>query len=128
MFQHTIPLKPNSKPFRQKLKRINPNLAHMVQQELQKMLAASIIAPTRHSSWCSNLVVVRKKNGQLRICINFRNLKISCIKDNYSLPDMEILLQRVIGSGIMSMLDGLSRYNQVLVKKEDRHKTTFTSP
>ena len=63
VFQHTIPLRPDSKPFRQKLRRINPKLAHMVQQELQKMLAASIIAPTRHSSWCSNLVVVRKKNG-----------------------------------------------------------------
>ena len=67
VFQHTIPLKPNSKPFRQKLRRINPKLAHMVQQESQKMLATDIIAPTRHSSWCSNLVVVRKNNGQLRI-------------------------------------------------------------
>ena len=52
VFQHTIPLRPDSKPFRQKLKRINPKLAHMVQQELQKMLATGIIAPTRHSSWC----------------------------------------------------------------------------
>ena len=63
VFQHNIPLKPDSKPFHQKLRRINPKLAHMVQQELQKMLAVGIIAPTRHSSWCSNLVVVRKKNA-----------------------------------------------------------------
>ena len=63
VFQHTTPLRPNSKPFRQKLIRINPKLAPMVQQELQKMLAAGIIVPTRHSSWCSNLVVVRKKKG-----------------------------------------------------------------
>ena len=128
VFQHTIPLRSEAKPFRQKLRRINPKLASMVQKELQKMLAAGIIAPTRHSSWCSNLVVVRKKNGQLRICIDFRNLNISCIKDNYPLPDMETLLQRVTGSGMMSMLDGFSGYNQVLVKQEDRHKTTFTSP
>ena len=100
----------------------------MVQQKLQEVLAADIIAPTRHSSWCSNLVVVRKKNGQLRICIDFRNLNISSIKDNYPLPDMETLLQRVTGSSMMSMLEGFSGYNQVLVKKEDRHKTTFTSP
>ena len=74
------------------------------------------------------MVVVRKKNGQLRICIDFRNLNISSIKDNYPLPDMETLLQSVTGSSMMSMLDEFSGYNQVLVKKEDRHKTTFTSP
>ena len=50
VFQHTIPLKPDTKPFRQKLRSINPKLAPMVQQELQKMLAADNIAPTRHSS------------------------------------------------------------------------------
>ena len=92
------------------------------------MLAAGIVAPTRHSSWCSNLVVVRKKNGPIRICIDFRNLNTSCLKNNYPLLDMETLLQRVTRSGMMSMLDGFSGYNQVLVHKEDQHKTTFTTP
>ena len=50
------------------------------------------------------------------------------MKDSYPLVDMETLLQRVTGLGIMSMMDGFSGYNQVLVKKEDQHKTTFTSP
>ena len=120
MFQHTIPLTEEAKevkPFRQKLRRINPKLAPIVQKELQKMLAAGIIAPTRNSSWCSNLVVVRKKNGSVRIYIDFRNMNTSCLKDNYPLPDMETLLQRVTGSGMMSMLDGFSGYNQVLVNK-----------
>ena len=63
VIQHTIPLKEEAKPFRQKLRKINPKLDPLVQQELQKMLAAGIIAHTRHSSRCSNLVVVRKKTG-----------------------------------------------------------------
>ena len=92
------------------------------------MVVAGIIAPTRHSSWCSNLVVVRKKNGGIRLCVDFRNLNIACRKDNYSLPNMETLLQKITGSGVMSMLDGFSGYNQVLVNKEDQHKTTFTTP
>jgi hypothetical protein len=97
VIQHTIPLKEDTKPFRQKLTQINPKLAPMVQKELQKMLAAGIIAPTRHSSWCSTLVVVRKINGGIRLC-NFRNLNLACIKGNYPLPNMETLLQRVTGS------------------------------
>eukprot|EP00253_Pinus_taeda_P007863 PITA_07863 len=92
------------------------------------MLSAGIIAQTRHSTWCSNLVIVRKKNGTIRLCVDFRNLNLACKKDNYPLPNMETLLQRVTGSGMMSLLDGFSRYNQVWVKREDRHKTTFTTP
>lgn len=63
VIQHTIPLKNNVKPFRQKLRQINPKLAILVQKELKKMVDAGIIAPTRHSSWCSNLVIVKKKMG-----------------------------------------------------------------
>jgi ribonuclease HI len=128
VIQHVIPLKEETKPFRQKLRQINPKLAPLVQQELQKMLKAGIIAPTRHSSWCSNLVVARKKNGKIRICIDFRNLNRACTKDHYPLPKMETLLQRVTGSGMISMLDGFSGYNQIRLKAEDRHKTTFTTP
>ena len=65
VFQHTIPLKEDTKPFRQKFRRINLKLAPLVQVELKKMLDGGIIAPTRHSSWCSNLVVVRKKNREI---------------------------------------------------------------
>jgi hypothetical protein len=128
VIQHTIPLKQDTKPFRQKLRQINPNLAPLVQKELQKMLVVGFIAPTRHSSWCSNLAVFHKKNGGIRLCIDFKNLNLACIKDNYPLPNMEALLQRVIGSQIMSMLDAFSDYNHVLVRKENQNKTTFTTP
>jgi len=126
--QQTINIKDDTKPFHQKLRKLNPNLPPLVQKELQKMLATCIIVPTRHSYWCSNLVVVRKKNGGIRLCIDFRNFNLACIKDNYLLPNMETLLQRVTGSQIMSMLDGFSGYNQVLVRKEDQYKTIFTTP
>jgi ribonuclease HI len=128
VIQYVIPLKEETKPFRQKLRQMNPKLAPLVQQELQKMLEAGIIAQTRHSSWCSNLVLARKKNGKIRICIDFRNLNIACSKDHYPLPKMETLLQKVTGSGMFSMLDGFSGYNQIRLKAEDRHKTTFTTP
>jgi hypothetical protein len=104
LIQHTIPLKEESNPFRKKLRNINPKIAPLVQKELQKMLATIIIAQTRHSSWCSNLVVARKNDGSIRLCVYFRNLSIVCTKDNYSLPKMETLLQRVTCSKMISML------------------------
>ena len=102
VMQHIIPLKDeNVKPFHQKLRQINPKLAPLVQKEISKMLAASIISQTRHSTWCSNLVIVRKKNGIIRFCVDFRNLNLVYKKDNYPLPNMETMLQRVTGSRMM---------------------------
>jgi hypothetical protein len=75
-----------------------------------------------------NVVPVRKKNGEICICIDFRNLNLASLKDNYPLPNMEHVLQSVTGSGMMSMLDGFSGYNQVLVFEDDRYKTAFTTP
>eukprot|EP00253_Pinus_taeda_P031514 PITA_31514 len=80
------------------------------------MLAPRIIAQTMHSAWCSNLVIVRKKNGTIRLCVDFQNLNLACKKYNYPLPNMETLLQRVTDFGMMSLLDGFSGYNQDGIK------------
>lgn len=88
-----------------------------MQQELTKLREGGIIKPIRHSSWVSNLVPVKKKNGDIRLCVDFRNLNVASLKDNYSSPNMEAMLQRVIGCDLLSMMDGFSGYNQVLVKE-----------
>ena len=64
-------------------------------------------------------MVVRKKNGEIRLCVDFRNLNKCSKKDNYPLPKMDHLLQRVLGDSVMSFLDGFSRYNQVVVHPND---------
>ena len=61
-------------------------------KEIDKMLKARIIYPINHSTWVENIVPVRKKNGGIRICVDFRNLNKSSLKDNYALPNMDHLL------------------------------------
>ena len=80
-----------------------------------KLRDARIIKPLRHSSWVSNLVPIRKKNGDIRLCVDFRNLNMSSLKYNYCLPNMEAMLQKVTGSKLMYMMDGFSGYNKVVV-------------
>jgi ribonuclease HI len=128
VIEHKIPLKEEAKPFRQKLRQINPMLLPIMEREVKKLLQAQIIVPLRYSEWVANLVPVRKKNGEIRLCVDFRNLNRSSRKDNYPLPKMEHILQRVTGASRMSMVDGFSGYNQVSVLPEDREKTTFTTP
>jgi hypothetical protein len=128
IIEHKIPLKEEAKPFRQKLRQINPMLLPIMEREVKKLLDAQIIVPLRYSEWVANLVPVRKKNGEIRLCVDFRNLNRSSKKDNYPLPKMEHILQRVTGASRISMIDGFSGYNQISVLPEDREKTTFTTP
>ena len=78
-------------------------------------MKAKIIFLVGHSNWVSNMVPVRKKNGDIRICIDFRNLDKVSQKDNFPLPTMEQTLHSVAGSELMSFLDSFSGYNQILV-------------
>jgi hypothetical protein len=128
VIQHKIPLNRDTKPFRQKLRSFNPLLLPMMEREIKKLLDARIIIPLRYSEWIANLVPVRKKNGEIRLCVDFRNLNKCSRKDNYPLPKMEHMLQKVSGSKVMSFIDGFSGYNQIAVHPEDREKTAFTTP
>ncbi len=98
-----------------------------MRKELSKLIEANIIFPVKHSSWVANLVPVRKKNGEIRLCVDFRDLNQASLKDHHPLPSMEQILSKVSGSRRFSFLHGFSGYNQVLVKEYDRHKTTFTT-
>jgi hypothetical protein len=128
IIQHTIPIKEDQKPFRQKLRRINPLLLPLIEKEVRKLFDAKIIVSLRFSKWLANLVPVRKKSGEIRLCIDFRNLNRVSLKDNYPLPKMDHILQNIVGSQRMSMLDGFSGYNQIMVHPDDQEKTTFTTP
>jgi hypothetical protein len=89
---------------------------------------AQIIIPLRYSGWVSNLVPVKKKNGEIRLCVDFRNLNKCSKKDNYPLIKMEHILKRVSGASVMSFTDGLSSHNQISVHLDDRENKTFTNP
>ena len=92
----------------------------IIEKEVKKLLDAKIIVPLRYSSWVANLVLVRKKNGEIRLCVDFRNLNRSSLKDNYSLPKIEQILQKVVGAQRISMVDGFEGYNQVAMHPDDK--------
>ena len=119
IIQHVIPLKEYSKPFHQKLRKMHPSLESLVKKELNKLLTTKIIFPVQHTTLVENLVLIRKKSGDIIICLDFTNLNRASHKNNYPVPSMKEILQSVSQSAMLSLLDGFSRYNQVLVAKED---------
>jgi len=128
IIEHNIPIKEDHKPFKQKLWRINPVLMPYIEKEVKRMYDAQIIAPIRYSNLVSNLVTTMKKTREIRLCVDFRNLNKVSLKDNYPLPEKDHIIQRVVGSSIISLLDGFSRYKHILFQPEDQAKTAFTTP
>ena len=90
------------------LRKMNPKQLPFVEKEIKKLFEAKIIVALRFSRWVTNLVPVRKKNGEIRICIDFRNLNKVSLKDHYPLHKMDHILQKVVGSQRISTLDGFS--------------------
>ena len=122
MIEHKIPLKLDVKPVVQKIRHINPILLPIIEKEIKKMWDAKIIFPLRFSNCVANIVLVHKKSGEIRICVDFRNLNRCSLKDNYPLPKMDYVLQKVVGSKRVSMIDRFSGYNQIFVHQEDKEK------
>jgi hypothetical protein len=116
LIQHVIPIKESIKPVRKKQRPINPALEATIRKELEKLLKVGIIFTVKYSEWVSNLVPIQKKNGQIRLCVDFSALNRA---------NMEMILQQVAWSQMMSLLDGFSSYNQIKVKRADKYKTTF---
>ena len=84
--------------------------------------------PIKHPKWLSNVVPVKKKNGQIRCYVDFRNLNKACPKDEFLLPNIDLLVDLAVGSSMFSFMDGYSGYNQIRMAAKDEEKTTFRTP
>jgi len=76
----------------------------------------------------SNIVVVPKKEGKIRVCVDFRDLNRASPKDNFLLPHIDMLVDNAARSSTYSFIDGFSGYNQIKMAQEDKVKTTFVTP
>ena len=78
--------------------------------------------------WIANIVLVKKKNGQIRVCVDFRDLNRACPKDDFPLPNIELMVDATIGHEVLSFMDGSSGYNQIRMAPEDEQLTAFRTP
>uniref|UniRef100_A0A2N9F8W7 Integrase catalytic domain-containing protein n=1 Tax=Fagus sylvatica TaxID=28930 RepID=A0A2N9F8W7_FAGSY len=81
-----------------------------------------------YKPWLSNTVVVKKKNGKWRVCVDFTDLNKACPKDPFPLPKIDQLVDSTAGHERMSFLDAFQGYHQIALRKEDQEKTAFITP
>jgi hypothetical protein len=119
---------PSIKPRRQRLRKMSGDKVITVKSEVQRLLDAIVIREVMYSKWLANTVLVKKKNGKWRMCIDFTDLNKATLKDNYPLPRMDQVIDSAANADIMSLLDCFSGYHQCWMAKEDEEKTSFITP
>ena len=124
LVKHTIKLTDDT-PFKDPYRRIPPGLFEEVRAHLKEMLDAGAIRESE-SPYSSNVVLVRKKDGSLRFCIDFRKLNSRTIRDSYNLPRIDDTINTLIGAKYFTKLDLRSGYWQVEMEETDKAKTAFT--
>ena len=122
LVEHTI--ETHGPPLRQPYRRQNPAVRREEMAQVQQMLTSNVILPS-NSPWASPVVMVRKKDGSLRFCVDFRQLNAPTVKDAHPLPRIDDLLDALHGVKWFSTLDLKSGYWQVPITEQDKAKTAF---
>ena len=124
LIKHKIVLK-DPEPFKERYRRIPPHLFSEVKKHVQEMLDIGVIRPS-NSPYASAAVLVRKKDGSLRFCIDLRKLNSKSVKDAYSIPRIEETLDCLDGAKYFTSLDLKAGYWQVELEEESKPLTAFT--
>ena len=115
--KHQLSIKEGYKPHKQPARRFNPELLPKIQGEIERLFKAGFISIARYINWSSNIVPVIKKNGQVRICIDFRNLNLAMPTNEYVMHIADMLVDAVANNGILTFMDGYSGYNHIYLAK-----------
>ncbi|KAL5545680.1 hypothetical protein UlMin_005367 [Ulmus minor] len=108
---HRLNIDPNFKPIKQKRGTFNAERYMAINTEVDKLLKVGFIEEANYPDWIANVVLVKKANGNWRVCVDFTDLNRACPKDSFPLPRIDQLVDATAGHELLSFMDAYSRYN-----------------
>lgn len=121
---HKIPLVEGAQPVNLRPYRYNPELKDEIERQIAEMLDSGVIQHSQ-SAWSSPALLVRKKDGTWRLCVDYRQLNNVTVKSKYPVPIIEELLDELAGAKWFSKLDLRAGYHQIRMVPGEEHKTAF---
>ena len=107
---------------------MKPEVSLKIKDEVEKQFNAGFLIVAKYPQWVANVVPVPKKDGKVRMCVDYRDLNRASPKDDFPLPHIDILVDNTTKFSLFSFMDGFSGYNQIKMAPEDIEKTTFITP
>ncbi|KAK0578135.1 hypothetical protein LWI29_005686 [Acer saccharum] len=127
VISHNLAVNEKCKPVVQKRRSFNPERSAAIKEEVSKLLAVGSIREVKYPKWVANVVLVKKKNSQWRMCVDFTDLNKACPKDSFPLPRIDQLVNATAGHETLSFMDAYLGYNQIKMHQPDEEKTAFTT-
>ena len=125
--EHQLPMKPECQLVQQKLMKVKPKLLLKIKEEVRKQFDAGFLEVAKYPEWVANIVPVPKKDGKVRMCVNYKDLNRASLKENFPLPHIDTVVDNTMKNSLFSFIDGFSEYNQIRMAFEDCEKTTFVT-
>ena len=126
--EHTLKIRPGSKPVKQCLCRFDEEKLRAIGEEIAKLLAAGFIKEVYHLEWLANPILVQKKSGKYRMCVDYTGLNKACPKDPFPLSCIDQIVDSTSGCKTLCFLDAYSGYHQIVMKEFDQLTTSFITP
>ena len=125
---HRLSIKKGVSPKKQSQRRFRLELVPEIEKEVNKLIEAGFIRKLKCPTWIANIVLVRKKNDQLCVCVDFQDLNDACPKDDFPLPVTGLMIDSTIGHENISFMNCTAGYNQIQMAPKDQAATTFRAP
>jgi hypothetical protein len=123
--EHSFDILPHSRAMQQWLRRFDEERRRVIGVELRKLLEAEFIMEVFHPTWLANPVLVKKKNGKWRMCVDYTSLNKACPKVPFPLPRIDQIVDSTAGCELLCFLDAHSGYHQIKMKESDQLATSF---
>jgi hypothetical protein len=126
--EHSLDIRAGARPMRQTLRRFDEEKRRAIGEEIHKLLVAGFIKEVFHPEWLANPILVRKKDGKWRMCVDYTGLNKACSKVPYPLPRIDKIVDSTARCETLSFLDAYSGYHQIKMKESDQLVTSFITP
>ena len=113
---------------KQKARKFKIELSLKIKEEINKQIESRLVEVTQYLTWLANIVSVTKKDGKIRICVDYRDLNKASPKDNFPLPNIHILIDNCDKYEMQSFVNCYTGYHQIEMDEEDAENTTFITP
>ena len=110
---HKLNIIPTARPIRQKVRLFHSDRHQIIHTEVNNLLKAGFIREVKYPEWLANVVVVSKKEGKWRVCVDYTDLNEACPKDSFLLPRIDHIVDATVEHRILSFLDAFSRYHHI---------------
>ena len=125
---HKLNVVSSAKPVRQRVRCSHPDRHQIIQAQVDNLLKVGFIREVKYPEWLANVVVVPKKEGKWRECIDYTDLNDVCPKNSFPLPHIDQIVDASTRHGMLSFLNAFSRYHQIPMHQPDVEKTSFITP